>query len=335
MSYRPRAAFALSPSARDGVFPPDVLARLQELVDVDLSVILTSFDQPADRRLLQPVELLLTGWGCPHIDAETLLAAPLLRTVVHAAGSVKQFIHPVVFDRGVVVSSAAAANAVPVAEYTMAALVLAGKQAFTRARWYAGAEPSGDWRSGAGTGLYGRTVGVVGASRIGRLVLERLRDFDLRVLLNDPYVDRAEAARLGTELVELDEMFRRADVVSLHAPALAATRHIVDDRRLAMLRDGATVINTARGSLVETDALTRHCATGRIFAVLDVTEPEPLPAGHPLLHLPNVLVTPHLAGAQGRDLRLLGQYAVDEVERLVTGRPLCGVVGAVDLCRIA
>ena len=335
MSYRPRAAFALSPWARDGVFPPDVLSRIQELVDIDPAVILTSFDQAADRRVLTSVELLLTGWGCPPLDAETLRAAPRLRTVVHAAGSVKQFIHPVVFDQGVVISSAAAANAIPVADYTMAALVLAGKQAFTRARWYAGAAPSGDWRSGAGTGLYGRTVGVLGASRIGRLVLARLRDFDVRVLLNDPYVDRDEATRLGAELVELDDLFRLTDVVSLHAPALAATRHIVDDRRLTMLRDGATLINTARGSLVDTGALTRHCATGRIFAVLDVTEPEPLPGGHPLLSLPNVLVTPHLAGAQGRDLRLLGQYAADEVERLVTGLPMRGVVGAGDLCRIA
>lgn len=335
MSYRPYAAFALSPSARDGVFPPDVRARLQGLVDVDPMVLLTSFDRAADRQVLKSVELLLTGWGCPQLDAETLRAAPRLRTVVHAAGSVKNFIHPAVFDHGVVVSSAAAANAVPVADYTMAALVLAGKQAFARARWYAGAEPSREWRSGAGTGLYGHTVGILGASRIGRLVLSRLRDLDVRVLLNDPYVDRDEATRLGAELVELDDLFRHSDVVSLHAPALAATWNLVDDRRLAMLRDGGTVINTARGSLVDTEALTRHCAAGRLFAVLDVTEPEPLPPGHQLLRLPNVLVTPHLAGAQGRDLRLLGQYAVDEVERLVTGRPMCGVVGAGDLCRIA
>jgi phosphoglycerate dehydrogenase-like enzyme len=95
------------------------------------------------------------------------------------------------------------------------------------------------------------------------------------------------------------------------------------------------VVNTACGSLVDTDALTKHCATGRIAAVLDVTDPEPLPPDHPLLHLPNVLVTPHLAGSQGNELRRLGEFAVAEVARLVNGEPLHGIVHASELSRIA
>jgi phosphoglycerate dehydrogenase-like enzyme len=281
------------------------------------------------------VEVLVTGWGCPRIDADVLARAPRLRAVVHAAGSVKGHVDPAVFDRGVIVSSAAPANAVPVAEYTVAVVVLAAKRALTRANWYARDRAAGDWRSGAGTGLYGRTVGVIGASTIGRLVLERLRGFDVRPLLADPYVSVDEAQALGAELVAVDELCRRADVVSVHAPALPETHHLLDARRLALLPDGATVVNTARGSLVDTAALTDHCAKGRIDAVLDVTEPEPLPVDHPLLRLPNVLVTPHLAGSQGNELRRLGDFVVAEVGRLVRGEPLRGAIQADQLHRLA
>ncbi|MCF6476980.1 hydroxyacid dehydrogenase, partial [Nonomuraea sp. MG754425] len=120
-----------------------------------------------------------------------------------------------------------------------------------------------------------------------------------RVLLSDPYAGEEEAARLGARTVPLDELCRAADLVTVHAPELPETRGLLDGRRLALLRDGAVLINTARGALIDTDALVRHCAAGRISAVLDVTDPEPLPAGHALLGLPNVLVTPHISGARG------------------------------------
>jgi phosphoglycerate dehydrogenase-like enzyme len=185
------------------------------------------------------------------------------------------------------------------------------------------------------TGLCGTTVGVIGASRIGRLVIERLRAFDTDILLADPYVDEAAARALGAELVDLDELCRRSDLVTVHAPNLPETHHLLDARRLALFRDGAVLVNTARGALVDTAALTEECATGRIDAILDVTDPEPLPAEHRLHHLPNVFVTPHIAGATGRELRRLGEFAAGEVERLVRGEPLNGLVREGDLPRIA
>ncbi len=330
MTSRPRAVFALSPWARDGAFPPDVMSRLTALVDVDPGLALTSFDHPA----LGPAEILISGWGCPRVDAAVLDAAPRLRACVHAAGSVKNHLDPVVFDRGLAVSSAADANAVPVAEYTVAALVLGAKQVFTRARNYSD-NPAVRRPSTMDTGLLGCTVGVVGASRIGRLVLSRLRAFEVTPLLHDPHVTPDDARRLGADLVDLDTLCRRSDLLTVHAPALPETRHLIDADRLALLRDGAVLINTARGSLIDTAALTRECATGRISAVLDVTDPEPLPIGHPLLDLPNVFVTPHLAGAQGRELRRLGEFATDEIGRLLRGEPLRGDVQAHQLALYA
>ncbi|MFI5916236.1 hydroxyacid dehydrogenase [Dactylosporangium sp. NPDC051541] len=332
MPRRPHAVFALAPWARDGAFPPDVLDRLCRLVDIDPALTVTSFGDPAAVAALGRAEILISGWGCPHIDAAVLDLAPRLRACVHAAGTIKKLLDPVVFSRGLTVSTAAAANAVPVAEYTVAMLVLGSKQAFTRGRRYA-AEQRGD--GSTATGLLGCTVGIIGASRIGRLVLERLATYDVRPLLYDPHITAAEAARLGAELVDLDTLCRRSDLLSIHAPSLPETRHLIDARRLALLRDGAVLVNTARGALVDTEALTRQCATGRISAILDVTEPEPLPAGHPLLRLDNVFVTPHIAGAQGRELRRLGEFATAEIDRLLRGEPLHGAVSEAQLTLIA
>lgn len=327
------AAFAMQPRLVPELFPPDLRHRLSLVTRVDERVI-ESFDGPLD------VEILITGWGCPRIDADVLAAAPRLRAVVHAAGSVKGHLTAEVFDRGLAVSSAAEANALPVAEFTLAMLVLAAKQVIVKARAYSTRGWSGDPLPGVATpseggGLIGAVVGVIGASRVGRLVMERLRDHGAHILLSDPYISPAQAAALGARPVPLDDLCREAELVTVHAPALPETHGLLDERRLALLRDGAVLVNTARGSLIDTDALVRHCATGRIGAVLDVTDPEPLPLGHPLLALPNVLVTPHLSGARGRELCRLGEFAVAEVERLARGLPLRGTVRPADLDRIA
>lgn len=330
----------MRPALLDELFPADVQDRLRRVAAFDEPpTVHADLPSAASRGRLERTELLVTSWGCPPITSAVLDAAPRLRAIVHAAGSVKGHVPPDVFTRDITVTSAAAANAVPVADYTMAMLVLAAKRAFGFAHDYRDGRYFGPDTAGEpvsrDVGLVGTTVGVVGASRVGRLVIERLRGFGCTVLLSDPYVDPAEVQALGAWQVDVDDLCRHADLVTLHAPELPETRHLVDDRRLGLLRDGAVLVNTARGSLVDTAALTRHCAAGRVAAVLDVTEPEPLPAGHPLFALPNVLVTPHVAGARGRELRLLGDFAVTEVERLVAGLPPRGVVHATDFERIA
>ena len=331
----PVAVFAMQPWALPALFPADLLERLRTLVRLEPGPALTSFGTEEAASALRGADVLVTGWGCPRIDSAVLAAAPRLRAVIHSAGSVKGHVDPAVFAGGIAVSSAAQANAVPVAEYTVSAIVFAAKRVFTRADWYARDRTAGDWRSGEGTGLFGRTIGIIGASWTGRLVLDRLRAHDVRLLLSDPYVTADGARALGAELVDVDELCRRSEVVSVHAPALPETHHLLDARRLALLQDGATLINTARGSLVDTVALTEHCVAGRLEAVLDVTDPEPLPPGHPLLTLPNVLVTPHLAGSQGHELRRLGDFAVAEVARFTRGEPLQGAICSSELHRIA
>jgi phosphoglycerate dehydrogenase-like enzyme len=329
---RPVGLIAMSRSVAPAVLPPDLRARITDAVRLATDEPAENFDDGNARELLGSVEILLTGWSCPPLTTRVLDAAPRLRAVIHAAGTVKGHVGPEVFARGIAVSSAADANAGPVVEFTLAVVTLAGKRAFRLATAYAqGRVASFPERLGND----GRVVGVVGASRIGRRVIARLLEAGYRVLVSDPYLGQAQAAGLGAELTDLDELCRRSDVLTLHAPQLPETDRLIDERRLALLPDGAILINTARGSLVDSDALARACATGRIDACLDVTDPEPLPAGHPLFGLPNVWITPHVAGAQGTEVRRLGEFAVAEVERFVAGEPLLGSVRADQLAVLA
>jgi phosphoglycerate dehydrogenase-like enzyme len=144
-----------------------------------------------------------------------------------------------------------------------------------------------------------------------------------------------DAEELGAEPVGLDALCRRSQVLSIHAPALPETRAMVDAARLALLPDGATLINTARGSLVDQDALENELRTGRISAVLDVTEPEVLPSGSALWDLPNLVITPHLAGSIGAELRRIGASAAAEASRIAAGQPLRHPVRATALAALA
>ncbi|HZX02106.1 hydroxyacid dehydrogenase [Kribbella sp.] len=335
MADRPAALFALGAQHLPDLYPARSMHRLQQLVRVDQTVVAERFDTGEIRTALASTEFLITGWGCPPITAAVLDAAPRLRAVLHTAGSVKALLSPACWERGLAITSAAAANAVPVAEYTLAAILFAGKNVFRlRDRYHASRHFTlAEVQSGVGN--YGRTVGVIGASRIGRRVIELLRPFDVEVSLFDPYVDAATAAELGVRQVDLDTLLRTSDVVSVHAPANPRTDRLVGAEQLALMRDGATLINTARGSLVDTAALIEHLEAGRLYAVLDVTEPEPLSAGSALWELPNAFLTPHIAGSHGNELARMGDCVIDELERFLAGRPFAHAIVASDLDRVA
>lgn len=333
MSDRPVAAIVMGPAASDLVFPADVRERLARCVRLEPALILGPLEDATARATLAETEILLTGWGCPTLTADVLAGAPRLRAVMHAAGSVKTLVSDALWDRGIVVSSAADANAGPVVAFTLAAITFGAKKTLPAAALYERGWPDFSVRVGGDA----RTIGIVGASRIGRRVIAALRasDAGYRLLLTDPYVTEADAERLGVELVELPELCRRSSIVSVHAPQLPETEGMISAAMLKLIPDGGIVVNTARGALIDNEALAEECAAGRLDAYLDVTEPEPLPAGHPLLSLPNVLLTPHIAGAQGSEVRRLGAYAVAEVERYLAGEPLQGGVRREDMARMA
>ncbi|MFF5160170.1 hydroxyacid dehydrogenase [Streptomyces sp. NPDC000348] len=313
---RPRAALAMSPDAASAVLDAESLAALADLCDLAPLPVLDDLTTPRARTVLADVDLLVTGWGCPPLEADVLRTAPRLRAVVHTAGSVRGHVTDACWERGIEVSSAAAANAVPVAEYTLAMILLTAKRALESARDYRASRTRPDWlRTPRSVGSHRRTVGILSASLIGRRVIELLRPHDVDVLLYDPFVDEAGARELGVERVGLAELFRRADTVSVHTPLLPETRRLVGRELIDSMRPDAVLINTARGAVVDQEALTDAALAGRVRAVLDVTDPEVLPPGHPLWECDNVLLTPHLAGSQGNEWRRLADLALSEIAR--------------------
>ncbi|MFE7774234.1 hydroxyacid dehydrogenase [Streptomyces sp. NPDC057445] len=326
---RPSLLLAMGPGIAERLLGDAHRVRLASLARTDPCLVAHDLTAPppAVAAALAEADVLLTCWGATPLDAHVLGGAPRLRAVVHAAGSVKHHITQACWDRGLTVASAAAANALPVAEYTLAAILFANKRVLHARRRYSEIRAPHDWHGELeGAGNHRRTVGVIGASRIGRRVIELLRPFDLRVLLHDPYVDAPEAALFGAEAVPLDTLCARSDIVSVHAPEVPATRRMIGARQLALMPDGATLINTARGSLVDTDALLPELVSGRLDAVLDVTEPEVPPPDSPLYELPNVLLTPHIAGSLGGELHRMADRALDELERFARGLPFADPV---------
>lgn len=308
----------MDPALVPFVFDDATRARLGGVVELDTDAA-TSVAGIADP---SGVEVLIAGWGATPGEDGDLDALGALRAVVHWGGGIG-WLDAHAAGRGIPISTAKAANAIPVAEFTHAMITLAAKDAFWLSRQYC-AEQRFIAREAAAprAGLYGTTVGIVGASAIGTLVMRTLRDNDVRVLLYDPYASAADAEALGAELVDdLVELARRCDILSIHAPEMPSTVGMVSAPVLAALRDGATVINTARGPLVDQDALVAELQAGRLRAILDVTDPDPLTPGHALYTLPNVFLTPHLAGSMGVELRRLGAAALAEVERFVAGEP--------------
>lgn len=321
---RPKLIFALDPQKTSHVFEEEALDRLGRSCEILSHTPLSGFSAPQDKALLAEADILVTGWGCPMLTPDVLRAAPHLKLIAHAAGTVKYTVDPTAYASGIRVTHAAEANAVPVAEFTLAAILFANKRVFElrdlyrddptrRSAYRLMDEPIGNFR---------RTVGLVGASRIGRRVAALLGGFDLNVLLYDPFVQPDDPIAQQAELVDLDTLMARSDVVSVHAPSLPSTRGMIGSRQLKLMQDGAAFINTARGALVEEEALLAELQTGRIHAVIDVTDPEVPPASSPFFSLPNVFLTPHVAGAIGTERARLGLMAVEEIERFVRGEPM-------------
>jgi phosphoglycerate dehydrogenase-like enzyme len=282
--------------------------------------VLASEEMPA---LLEGAVACLTGWGTPPLSQDLLANRATLRLIAHTAGSIRRLVPVEAMQQGLRVSHAAAIIADAVAEFVIGQAILGLRQIHQLDR---SMRAGGEWnelRERHLGGLLGaRTVGVVGAGHVGRAVVRLLQAFGAAVLVCDPLLSEAEAAVLGVELRQLDEVFAKCDVVTLHAPVLPQTAGMIGARQLALLRDGALVINTARGALVDEPALLRELGSGRIGAALDVFAEEPLPVESPFRQLPNVILSPHAAGHTLDTYHRQGQAMVDEVDRLLRGEPL-------------
>lgn len=317
-----KSALILGTGNQPRIYPPRVRAALDTLCEVTVEDC-TATDLPLHAVALQDVEVLFSGWGCPRLDAATLDLMPRLKAVFYGAGTIKDVVTKDFWERGITISSAWAANAVPVAEFAVAQIILSLKQVWgipgqiRRKRRF-------DWPEGFNEGgAFGTQVALISLGQIGQRVARMLQAYDVDVLAFDPYCSPQRAAELGVRLTDLATCFAEARVVSLHSPLKPETTGLIDADLLRQMPPGATLINTARGGLIrEADLAAVLRERPDLTALLDVTDPEPPAPESPLYDLENVFITPHIAGSIGTECGRMGLYMVDECRRFLHGEPL-------------
>ncbi len=246
-----------------------------------------------------------------QVTASLIESAPKLRVIARAGTGVDNVDVPSATARGILVMNAAGANSISVAELAVG-LMLALARAIPAAD---ASMKQGVWDKKRFTGieLRGKVLGVVGFGRIGREVAARARPFNMEILAYDPFIASRAADAAGVPLVELDELLARADFISLHVPSLPETRHLINADRLARMKKGVRIVNTARGDLIDDAALAAAITSGQVAgAGLDVFDPEP-PTDWTLSKLPQVIATPHIAASTIEGQELVGNETALQV----------------------
>lgn len=305
------------------VYPQNVQDVLRGQVQM-LNGVVTADTLEKRKEELRDVSVVFSTWGMPQLTEQEIGDyLPSLEYVFYAAGSVQYFARPFL-NLGVRVFSAWAANAVPVAEYAVAQIVLSGKGCFAAMRRYRDYN-----RQCAGQLVqslpcnYGIRVGLIGAGMIGRMVAERLKAYEYEVLVYDPFVSDSVLEGLNARRASLAEIFSTCQIISNHSANLPSTVGLICEKLLCSMLPNATFINTGRGAQVDEKALARameECPDRT--ALLDVTWPEPPEADSPLLRLPNVFLTPHIAGSLGQEVARMGKYMAEECELALSGAPV-------------
>ena len=314
--------FNQNPAKIDEVYPQKVIEELQQLSDIDRTVyskedLRTSYKKFAD------VEYIFSTWDFgPLTEEEIRKYLPSLKAVFYSAGTVQYFAKPFL-NCGVKVFSAWAANAVPVAEYTVAQIILANKGYYlsapmVKAKRYAEARQFFENYPGN----FDVKIGIIGAGMIGKLVIQMLKAYRMEVLVFDPFLPDEQAQALGVKKVELSELFSTCHVISNHLANNAQTQGILNATHFAAMRPYATFLNTGRGAqVVEEDLISVLRKRADIVAVLDVTYPEPPLENSPFYDLENCILTPHIAGSCGFEKYRMAEYMLEEFRNYTQGLP--------------
>jgi phosphoglycerate dehydrogenase-like enzyme len=319
--HKPPAVYLLPEHNFNLIYGPDEQRDIAARVDV-IAPPLEPATYAEWRGKLDNVECIFSGWGMPKMDAAFFEVFPSLKVLFYGAGAVQGFVTDEAWVRGVQIANANVANGFSVAEYTASNILLCLKQV-----WQIALRIKHEGRyikqaHGEAAGVYGSTVGIISLGAIGRMVIERLRSSQVKLIAYDPFVEEAHAKQLGVEMCSLEDVFRHADVVSLHTPWLPETVGMITGDHFRLMKPNASFINTARGAVVREDEMIDALRErSDLFALLDVTYPEPPAEDSPLLTLPNVIITPHIAGSMGEECRRMGRSMVDELERWLAGEP--------------
>ena len=305
------------------VYTAEHLDRLSELVEIPDRVY-TKEDVLREKESFVGVRYIFSTWGMPEFEKEEIRAIfPKLEAVFYAAGSVQRFARPFL-ELGIRVFSAWAANAIPVAEYTFAQITLGMKGFYQSSRIFKekGRKAARECFAHF-PGNYDASVGIIGAGMIGKLVIKKLGALKVKILVFDPFLPDEKAKELGVEKVDLLTLFSSCQVVSNHLANNEQTRGMLRKEHFAAMLPYATFLNTGRGAQVSEEGLIAVLKEREdLTAVLDVTFPEPPEEGSAFYRLPNVILTPHIAGSEGNEVRRMTEYMLEEAASFIENKPL-------------
>ena len=324
MAQKPNAVWLSGDGNRQiaRVYAPSVQAKIKDLTEV-YPVYLNPANLAEHETAAAKAVYGFATWGMPVFSEDEIRRYfPNLKVVLYAAGSVQAFARPFL-NSSIQVCSAAPANGVPVAEYTLAQILLANKGYFPNARLAQKDTAKARLGNQAFPGNYQVKVGLLGAGVIGRKVIELLKPFMLEVLVFDPFLPDERACELGVTKASLETIFSTCQTISNHLANLPATRGILNKSHFSRMLPNATFINTGRGAqVIEADLIEALRQEPSRTAVLDVTDPEPPLPDSPLRQLDNVVLTTHIAGSMGQEVMRMAEYMLDELQRAERGEPL-------------
>ncbi len=314
-------AVAVNPSLFENLFSQASRERLGALAVLRFQEQETRLTEEELTDLIQDCEVAISGWGTPPFSQAVMDGAPKLKMIAHSAGSIKRLLPAPVWERDILVVHAAAAIAPAVAEMTLLLILMCRRNVHRISQRMREGDP---WPQTTHLGyeLAGSRVGVIGAGHTGRNVIRMLRALDTELWVYDPYLSAERARELGVRRVALAELMSQCPVITVQAPPTPETYHMIGRDLLDKIQDGALFVNTARSHVVNADALYESLKENRYQAALDVFDTEPLPADSRLRSLPNVTLTPHMAGKSENARRRQGALIVAELERYVRGEPV-------------
>ena len=305
------------------VYSEKTKKELSEIAELEPEFLFKKDDVLAAPEKFAAVEYIFSTWSMPAFSEDEIAKCfPALKAIFYSAGTVQAFARPFM-AHGIKIFSAWAANAVPVAEYTVAQIILACK-GFFRACSLASANRRKEAHdvSLSCPGNYGCKIGLIGVGMIGSLVAEMLKSYNHKVLVFDPFCSQEKADSLGIELCSLERIFAECQVISNHLANNPQTVGMLNYELFKLMKPNATFLNTGRGAqVVEADLARAMSEKPNAAAVLDVTFPEPIQDGNPLLALDNVYLTPHIAGSQADEVHRMAEYMVEEFKAFTSGAP--------------
>lgn len=308
-------------ATRDTFFTPENIALLESLGEVTWNDLDRRLTPEELRDALVDMDVLVGGWGLGKLTGEVLEKANKLKLVAYVCGSVATIVSDEMYDKGIRIVSGNEAFAISVAEGTLAHILASQRRFYA----YDCRAIEGGWKTSATAtkSLLGKTVGIVGLGAIAKYLLTMLKPFHVKVKLYSNHTTAEKAAEMGVQKADLQEIFSTCDIVSVHSAKTDANHHLVNDDLLSLMKDDALLVNTARGDIIDEDALVRHVQSGHIRASLDVYQKEPLAADHPLRELGDrINLQPHLGGPTMDYRYAAARLVLDDIARLQNGEEL-------------